>query len=137
MFNSRRAIPWLVHSFAPLNGFNRIIKKTFLQFLQVHFFAFSSSLKTRAFILSHFCGTTHCRQHTNCLEQVFIYSGSELKKDIRKWQYNWTRCVIDLLRLVILLEFGNGSRSPIAVHVFSFPVDHRIDLPDLYQMLYR
>ena len=31
----------------------------------------------------------------------------------------------------------NHPSTDFAVDVFSFPVDHRIDWPDLYQMLYR
>ena len=109
MFNTQRAIPWLVHSLTPLNVFNRITKKE--TFLQVYFFTFYLPLKTRAFILSYFLWTQEV-----AMDRPLSTSGSQLKKCIRQWQYNWTRCVIYLPRLVVLLEFVYGSKLPLCRH---------------------
>ena len=86
-------------------------KETFLQFLQVYFFTFYLPLKTRAFILSYFLWTQEV-----AMDRPLSTSGSELKKCIRQWQYNWTRCVIYLPRLVVLLEFVYGSKLPLCRH---------------------
>ena len=116
MFNSQRDIPWLVHSLTPFNAFKRITKKTFLQFLQVNFFAFSSSLKTRAFSISYFLWNHSLQAAQVAMDRPLSTSGSELEKGIQQWQYNWMWCVIYLPRLVIWLEFGYGSKSPLIRH---------------------
>ena len=115
MFNSRRAIPWLVHSCTPINVFNRIIKTSFYSFYKSIFFCFSLISKHQG-IYSFTFLWNHSLQATQvALNRPLSMSGSELKKGTQ-WQYNWTRCVIDLPRLVLLLDFGNGSKSPLCRH---------------------
>ena len=83
-------------------------KKLFYRFYQSIFFPFSSSLKTRAFILSHFLWNHSMQAAQVTMNRPLCTTGSELRKGIRQWQYNCTRCIIDLPRLVLLLEFGNS-----------------------------
>ena len=109
MFNTQRAIRGLFIHLLLSMFLTELPKKE--TFLQVYFFTFYLPLKTRAFILSYFLWTQEV-----AMDRPLSTSGSELKKCIRQWQYNWTRCVIYLPRLVVLLEFVYGSKLPLCRH---------------------
>ena len=63
-------------------------KKLFYRFCKSIFFAFSSSLKTRAFILSNFWWNHSMQAAQVAMNRPLCTSGSELRKGIRLWQYN-------------------------------------------------